>query len=270
MNSDQTSIAEPGAADVGLDAAATEPGVVEGVMEAAPESVVPAPADNPSSDGEGGGGSGGEGEGSDGEEGGSSGKSNSLMSRIVASSDPGATAKPVRLSQDAHERLSAELEDLTTRGRVEIARIIETARELGDLKENGDYHAAKEEQGKMEGRIRHLQNLLEKAVVADEEEAADSEASGGKTSGEATASVQPSIQIGSVVTLRYQGEDEAETFLLASVEERVGDYDLLSPKSPLGSALLGESAGQEVSYEVPQAPGHSKKTKFSVEVLKVD
>jgi len=61
-------------------------------------------------------------------------------------------ADPKQLSQEAHDRLKAELDDLTTRGRIDIARKIETARELGDLSENGDYHAAKEEQGKMEGR----------------------------------------------------------------------------------------------------------------------
>ena len=72
------------------------------------------------------------------------------------------------LSRSAYERLQAELEDLTTRGRVEIARKIETARELGDLSENGDYHAAKEEQGKMEGRIRHIQVLLERAEIVEE------------------------------------------------------------------------------------------------------
>ena len=67
-----------------------------------------------------------------------------------------------QLSQEAYDRLAAEFEDLTTRGRIEIARKIEAARELGDLSENGDYHAAKEEQGKMEGRILHLGSILEK------------------------------------------------------------------------------------------------------------
>ena len=65
--------------------------------------------------------------------------------------------------------MQAELDDLTTRGRVEIARKIETARELGDLSENGDYHAAKEEQGKMEGRIRHIQALLEQAEIVEDD-----------------------------------------------------------------------------------------------------
>lgn len=191
-------------------------------------------------------------------------ESGGLMSRITASADPVANGKEVRLSQEAYDRLSAELEDLTTRGRVEIARIIETARELGDLKENGDYHAAKEEQGKMEGRIRHLQNLLEKAVATQGDEAADNPASASQNS-----AASPIISVGSVVTLKYQGEDEEETYLLASVEERSGDYDLLSPKSPLGEALLGSSAGQQVEYAVAQTSGNSKARNFTVEVLKV-
>jgi transcription elongation factor GreA len=76
-------------------------------------------------------------------------------------------AQTHHLSQAAFDRLKAEHDDLTTRGRVEIARKIETARELGDLSENGDYHAAKEEQGKMEGRIRHIEALLAKAEIVE-------------------------------------------------------------------------------------------------------
>src|SRR5205823_10641303 len=95
------------------------------------------------------------------------------------------------LSRAAYDRLQAEHDDLTTRGRVDIARKIEAARELGDLSENGDYHAAKEEQGKMEARIRHLGRLLESAtIVAD----VDSE----------------SVQPGCVVSVRYEGDDDTE------------------------------------------------------------
>ncbi|MEC9203907.1 MAG: transcription elongation factor GreA, partial [Actinomycetota bacterium] len=75
--------------------------------------------------------------------------------------------EPQQFSPDAHGRLAAEFEDLTTRGRIDIARKIETARELGDLSENGDYHAAKEEQGKMEGRILLLEALLLDAVIVE-------------------------------------------------------------------------------------------------------
>src|SRR3954468_24970586 len=76
-------------------------------------------------------------------------------------------AETHHLSRAAYDRLDAELTELTTKGRVEIARKIETARELGDLSENGDYHAAKEEQGKMEGRIRHLEALIKDAEIVE-------------------------------------------------------------------------------------------------------
>src|SRR3954471_2410364 len=95
------------------------------------------------------------------------------------------------LSRAAFDRLREEHDDLTTRGRVEIARKIETARELGDLSENGDYHAAKEEQGKMEGRIRHLEALIKNAEIVEK----------GKTDVVAT---------GSIVEIRYAGDDDSE------------------------------------------------------------
>src|SRR5919199_3226156 len=93
------------------------------------------------------------------------------------------------LSREAYDRLQAELEDLTTRGRVDIAKAIETARELGDLKENADYHAAREDQGRMEARIRQLQSLVDNAVIVEGGE-------GGQ------------VATGSIVALRYEGDDE--------------------------------------------------------------
>jgi transcription elongation factor GreA len=150
------------------------------------------------------------------------------------------------LSRSAYERLQEELTDLTTRGRVEIARKIETARELGDLSENGDYHAAKEEQGKMEGRIRHIQVLLERAeIVADE--------SGG---GE--------VRAGSVVEIRYEGDDDTSRYLLGSIEERHDELDVISPGSPLGVALIGAKAGDTVGFEAPSG------ATLRVEVVAVD
>ncbi len=136
------------------------------------------------------------------------------------------------LSQSAHDRLSGELEELTTHGRVEIARKIQAARELGDLSENGDYHAAKEEQGKMEGRIRHLQALLLDAEIVE---------AGG------TDSVAPGV----VVSICYEGDDDAERFLIGSIEERHGDVEVISPRSPLGEALMGRAIGDIVPYEAP-------------------
>jgi transcription elongation factor GreA len=137
-----------------------------------------------------------------------------------------------QLSQTAFDRLKTELDDLTTRGRVEIAQKIQAARELGDLSENGDYHAAKEEQGKMEGRIRQLEALLEDAEIV-ENVASDV------------------VATGTVVSIRYAGDDDVERFLIGSIEERHGDFDVISPSSPLGQALLGAKVGAEVSYEAP-------------------
>ncbi|MGH9182595.1 MAG: transcription elongation factor GreA [Acidimicrobiales bacterium] len=137
------------------------------------------------------------------------------------------------LSRAAYERLHAELEALTTEGRVEIARKIEAARALGDLTENGDYQAAKEEQGKMEARIRQVRGMLKDAVVVDEQAGGDA------------------VTVGSVVTLRFDEDgDQTERFLVGSIEERHHDLEVISPGSPLGQALLGAAAGETRSYEV--------------------
>jgi transcription elongation factor GreA len=142
-------------------------------------------------------------------------------------------ADTVQLSQAAFDRLKSELDDLTTRGRIDIARKIESARELGDLSENGDYHAAKEEQGKMEGRIIHLTRMVENAEIVE----------GGDDDGVVAA--------GSVVTIRHVGDDDEERYLLGSIEERADGLEVISPGSPLGEALVGRSAGDTVSYETP-------------------
>ena len=138
------------------------------------------------------------------------------------------------LSREAHDRLREELEDLTTRGRVEIARAIEAARMLGDLSENGDYHAAKDSQGKMESRIRHIERLLSQATIVEQQ-----------------ADATGVVAAGSVVSLRYEGDDAVERYLLGSIEERVDDVTILTPGSPLGQALLGRKAGESVAYEAP-------------------
>ena len=136
------------------------------------------------------------------------------------------------LSQAAYDRLKAELDELSTVGRVDIARKIQSARELGDLKENGDYHAAKEEQGKMEGRIRHLTAMVENAQIIE----------GGSTD---------EVQHGSIVTIAYEGDDDTERYLIGSIEERHGDVDVISPGSPMGKALLGAAVGSVVDFEAP-------------------
>lgn len=139
------------------------------------------------------------------------------------------------LSRSAFERLTAEHHDLTTRGRIEVANKIEAARLLGDLSENGDYHAAKDEQGHMEGRIRHLEHLLD----SDNHEIIEPGGDG-------------SVRPGSIVTILYDGdsEDMAERYLIGHPEEET-HHDIVSPQSPLGAALLGKVDGDEVEYKGP-------------------
>ncbi|MGH8890609.1 MAG: transcription elongation factor GreA [Acidothermaceae bacterium] len=143
------------------------------------------------------------------------------------------TANITWLTQEAYDRLSAEYEHLSGPARIEIAQKIEAAREEGDLKENGGYHAAKEEQGKMEARIRQLRQLLEKAKV-----------------GEAPAD-DGIVEPGMVVTVRYEGDDDTLTFLLGSREDAGGALDVYSPSSPLGAALLGKKIGDTAVYALP-------------------
>jgi transcription elongation factor GreA len=145
-------------------------------------------------------------------------------------------SEPTKLTKSTHERLVAELEDLTTRGRVEIAQAIEAARALGDLSENGDYHAAKDAQGKMESRIRKLQAMLKRVEFVDE-----------------TGTDDGTVSLGSTVTLRYEGDDEddVQRFFVGSIEERQGDLNVISPSSPLGQVLVGQGPGDTVEYRAP-------------------
>ena len=140
-----------------------------------------------------------------------------------------------QLTRDTYARLQAELEDLKTRGRVQIAKAIEAARALGDLSENGDYHAAKDSQGKMEARIRQLEAMLEHASIVDSE----------------AAGAAGTVTTGVVVSLRYVGDDDVEDYLMGSIEERREGHSVISPNSPLGQALMGHKAGDKVDYEAP-------------------
>ena len=141
-----------------------------------------------------------------------------------------------QLSQATYERLKAEYADLTTRRRIEVADKIERARELGDLKENGDYHAAKDEQGHMEGRIRQIESFLEDVEIVP-------------------PSPEGVVGLGTIVAIVYEGdsEDAAEHYLIGHVEEKPDEdhISVMSPSSPLGSALLGATVGATVSYDAP-------------------
>ena len=136
------------------------------------------------------------------------------------------------LSKEAFDRLQAELTNLTTHGRIDIARKIEVAREMGDLSENGDYHAAKEEQGKMEARIGHLSALLENAEIIVELSADE-------------------VRPGCVVTITYEGDEDEERYLIGMIEDERDGLDVISPTSPLGKALIGSRVEDSVAFEAP-------------------
>jgi transcription elongation factor GreA len=137
------------------------------------------------------------------------------------------------LTQEAYDRLKSELDHLSGPGRVEIAEKIEFARDEGDLRENGGYHAAKEEQGKIEARISQLQHILASARVGEPP----------RTEGV--------VGPGMTVTVRFEGDDDEVTFLLASREESGAPIDVYSPRSPLGSAINGKKVGEKATYTLP-------------------
>ncbi|MCZ7528895.1 MAG: transcription elongation factor GreA [Acidimicrobiia bacterium] len=139
------------------------------------------------------------------------------------------------LSPRALERLKEELEKRTGPDRKRISAWIERAREHGDIRENADYDAAKNEQGHNEARIRHIQQMLKNAVVVE--------------AGEADV-----VSPGSLVEIRIGDVDDTTTYLVGSIEERHDTYDVVSPSSPLGKALIGRGPGEVVTYEGPRKP----------------
>ena len=146
------------------------------------------------------------------------------------------------LTQEAADRLAAELANLETEGRTEVIKKIEAARAEGDLKENGGYHAARDEQGKIEARIRQLKQMLENATI-----------------GAPPASADGVVGAGMVVSAIVA--DDEMRFLLGLREIATDDLDVYSEKSPLGAAVLGAKIGDKVSYTLPNG-----KT-ISVEIL---
>ena len=151
--------------------------------------------------------------------------------------------RSTQLSPDAHQRLTEELAERSGSIRRHISELIERARELGDLSENGDYHAAKNEQGMNEAHVRQLEATLKYCVVV-ESIAADK------------------VETGTVVEVLMEGDDEPSTYLVGSIEERGTGYDVLSPGSPLGKALLGHAPGDVVTYQAPSG-------QFNVEIVSV-
>lgn len=142
------------------------------------------------------------------------------------------TPEATWLTQEAHDRLASELEYLVTIARQDIARKIQEAREEGDLKENGGYHAAKEEQGKIEARAARLENILANAVVGEARES------------------NGTVEQGTVVKLTMNGSEME--FLLGSAEIAEGtEIEVYSPDSPIGTAILGAKIGETVSFFAP-------------------
>lgn len=149
----------------------------------------------------------------------------------------------MHLSPQAQQRLQEEVAWRSGSRRREISHWIERAREHGDISENADYDAAKNEQGHNEARIRHIEALLRRAIVV---QGADADV----------------VAPGTLVEVRMDDEDETNTYLVGSIEERHDTYDVLTTSSPLGQVLMGASPGDVVSYAGPRR-------KFQVEVVSV-
>lgn len=150
------------------------------------------------------------------------------------------------LTQEAYDKLKAELEQLSGPGRQEIATMIQEARDEGDLKENGGYHAAREEQGKMEARIRQLETLLRDAVVGSGDDAGEDVVAPGKVL---------TIKLGSM----------EQRFLLANREmAATTDLTIFGVSSPLGEALIGHRQGEKVAYTAPNGKD------MTVEIVSVE
>ena len=148
-------------------------------------------------------------------------------------------ARTVWLTREAYDKLQSELAQLTGPGRAEVSAKIALARDEGDLKENGGYHAAREEQGQQEARIRQLTDMLRRAEVGE-------------------APVDPDEVVpGTQVTIAFFGdESDTDTFVLGSrellgLDDAVDSTNVYSPQSPLGSAILGKKRGDQAAYEAP-------------------
>jgi transcription elongation factor GreA len=141
--------------------------------------------------------------------------------------------KKNEMTQDAYNRLKEELDHLEGEGRRSIIDAIATARSHGDLSENAEYHAAREQQGMQEARVRQIRQMLEDAQIVEVKD---------------DGVVKP----GMLVTIKMGGDDEAETYLLGLREEKGGEHDVLTPESPIGQSLVGRSAGETVKARAPR------------------
>ncbi len=144
------------------------------------------------------------------------------------------TDKPAYLTREGRAKLEAELEELMTIGRREVAERINAAKELGDISESGEYEDAKNSQAHLEGRIREIKNILSRAQIIDEENGNGHE-----------------VRVGSRVTVRIDGEDEEETWTIVGSTEANPRDGKISNESPIGSNLLGKKVRQKVSVQTP-------------------
>jgi transcription elongation factor GreA len=162
------------------------------------------------------------------------------------------STQAIWLTQEAYDKLRGELEHLSGPGRADVTAKIAAARDEGDLKENGGYHAAREEQGKQEARIRQLTDMLRRAEVGDAPTNTDE--------------VAPGTQ----VTIAFDGdESDTDTFVLGSrellgLDDSVDATNVYSPQSPLGAAIMGKKIGDAVSYVAPNGKS------INVTVVKVE
>jgi transcription elongation factor GreA len=140
--------------------------------------------------------------------------------------------KRTQMTPSAHKRLKDELDHLEGEGRQKVIDEIASARAHGDLSENAEYHAAREQQGFQEARVRQIKQMLESAEIIEADD---------------DATVKP----GKIVTIRWKGDDESETYLLGLREEKGGEHDVLTPESPIGRSLVGKNAGDKVVAEIP-------------------
>ena len=138
------------------------------------------------------------------------------------------------LTQEAYDRLTEELTERTEVTRPKLSKIIELAREEGDLRENAGYHAAKEDQGRNEQRIRELKHLLEHARVGRPDDAGEG-----------------AVSHGSTVTIEFPGGDQERMYVASREEKAHTDLEICSPESPLGKALMGKVAPATVAYDLP-------------------
>ncbi len=146
------------------------------------------------------------------------------------------TEKPVYLTRDGRVKLEAELAELVSGGRKEVAERIRAAKELGDISESGEYEDAKNSQALLEGRIREINNILSRAVIIDEEQAANE---------------TREVRIGSSVTVRFEEDNKEETWTIVGSAEASPRQGRISNESPIGSELLGKKPRQKVMVKTP-------------------